>query len=151
MKNTQQFAQMFLRLALGIGFIFPVMDRLGMLGSPGEPNVGWGNWANFVDYTNSLMPYLNHDIANVMGIIATLAEVLFGILLIIGFKTRLSAYGSFALTLSFALSMLIFAGYRAPFNYSVFTASAGSLLLATIPYYNWSIDKLLSKMKLIVL
>lgn len=151
MKNTQQFAQIFLRLALGIGFILPVMDRLGMLGAPREPNIGWGNWSNFVDYTNSLMPYLNHDIANVMGIIATLAEVLFGVLLIIGFKTKLTAYGSFALTLSFALSMLIFAGYRAPFNYSVFTASAASLLLATIPFYNWSIDKLLSKMKLIVL
>ncbi|KIC00796.1 hypothetical protein OA88_17255 [Flavobacterium sp. JRM] len=151
MKNTQQIAQIFLRLALGIGFILPVMDRLGMLGAPGEPNVGWGNWANFVNYTNSLMPYLNHDIVNVMGIIATLAEVLFGVLLIIGFKTKLSAYGSFALTLSFALSMLLFAGYRAPFNYSVFTASAASLLLASIPVYNWSIDKLLSKMKLIVL
>ncbi|MCC9070370.1 DoxX family protein [Flavobacterium sp. F-65] len=147
MKNTQQFAQIFLRLALGIGFILPVMDRLGMLGAAGEPNVGWGNWANFVDYTNSLMPYLNHDVTNVMAIIATLAEIVFGILLIIGFKIKTTAYGSFLLTLSFALSMLIFAGYRAPFNYSVFTASAASLLLASIPFYNWSIDKLIASKK----
>lgn len=144
MKNTQQLAQLFLRLALGIGFILPVLDRLGMLGAPGEPNVGWGNWTNFVDYTNSLMPYLNHNIANIMGIIATVAEIIFGVLLIIGFKIKMTAYGIFLLTLSFALSMLIFAGYRAPFNYSVFTASAASLLLATIPFYNWSIDKLLA-------
>lgn len=144
MKNTQQLAQLFLRLALGIGFILPVLDRLGMLGAPGEPNVGWGNWTNFVDYTNSLMPYLNHNMANIMGIIATVAEIIFGVLLIIGFKIKMTAYGSFLLTLSFALSMLIFAGYRAPFNYSVFTASAASLLLATIPFYNWSIDKLLA-------
>lgn len=140
MKNTQQLAQIFLRLALGIGFILPVMDRLGMLGTAGEPNVGWGNWTNFIDYTNSLMPYLNHSMANVMGIIATLAEILFGVLLI----NKLSAYGSFLLTLSFALSMLVFAGYRASFNYSVFTASAASLLLASIPFYNWSIDKLIA-------
>lgn len=144
MKNTQQVAQLFLRLALGIGFILPVLDRLGMLGAPGEPNVGWGNWTNFVDYTNSLIPYLNHNMANIMGIIATAAEIIFGVLLIIGFKIKMTAYGSFLLTLSFALSMLIFAGYRAPFNYSVFTASAASLLLATIPFYNWSIDKLLA-------
>lgn len=144
MKNTQQLAQIFLRLALGIGFILPVLDRLGMLGAAGEPNVGWGNWTNFVDYTNSLMPYLNHNMANIMGAIATGAEIIFGVLLIIGFKIKITAYGSFLLTLSFALSMLIFAGYRAPFNYSVFTASAASLLLATIPLYNWSIDKLLA-------
>ncbi|MDN3673147.1 DoxX family membrane protein [Flavobacterium branchiarum] len=144
MKNTQQLAQLFLRLALGIGFILPVLDRLGMLGAAGEPNVGWGNWTNFVDYTNSLIPYLNHNMANIMGVIATAAEIIFGVLLIIGFKIKITAYGSFLLTLSFALSMLLFAGYRAPFNYSVFTASAASLLLATIPFYNWSIDKLLA-------
>lgn len=140
MKNTLPTAQLFLRLALGIGFILPVMDRLGMLGQPGEPNVGWGNWSNFIDYTHSLMPYLNRPIAGIMGAIATIAEVVFGILLIVGFKTRLTAIGSFALTLAFALSMLFFAGYRAPFNYSVFTVSAASLLLSAIGEYKWSID-----------
>lgn len=140
MKNTLPTAQLFLRLALGIGFILPVMDRLGMLGLPGEPNVGWGNWSNFIDYTHSLMPYLNRPIAGIMGAIATIAEVVFGILLILGFKTRLTAIGSFALTLTFALSMLFFAGYRAPFNYSVFTVSAASLLLSVIGEYKWSID-----------
>ncbi|RWX01419.1 DoxX family protein [Flavobacterium cerinum] len=140
MKNMLPTAQLFLRLALGIGFILPVMDRLGMLGLPGEPNVGWGNWSNFIDYTHSLMPYLNRPIAGIMGAIATIAEVVFGILLIVGFKTRLTAIGSFALTLTFALSMLFFAGYRAPFNYSVFTVSAASLLLSVIGEYKWSID-----------
>jgi uncharacterized membrane protein YphA (DoxX/SURF4 family) len=140
MKNTLPTAQLFLRLALGIGFILPVMDRLGMLGQPGEPNVGWGNWSNFIDYTHSLMPYLNRPIAGIMGGIATIAEVVFGILLIAGFKTRLTAIGSFVLTLTFAVSMLFFAGYRAPFNYSVFTVSAASLLLSVIGEYKWSID-----------
>lgn len=140
MKNTLPTAQLFLRLALGIGFLLPVMDRLGMLGQPGEPNVGWGNWNNFIDYTHSLMPYLNRPIAGIMGGIATIAEVVFGILLIVGFKTRLTAIGSFALTLTFAVSMLFFAGYRTPFNYSVFTVSAASLLLSVIGEYKWSID-----------
>lgn len=140
MKNTPHFAQLFLRLALGIGFILPVMDRFGWLGAPGSPTVGWGSWAIFLDYTNSLMPYLSRPLANIMGIIATAGELIFGILLIIGYKIKPAALGSFLLTLAFALSMLIFANYRAPFNYSVFVVSASSLLLATLPGYKWSID-----------
>lgn len=138
MKNT---FQLYLRLALGIGFILPVMDRLGILGLPGSPNVGWGNWSNFVDYTHSLMPYLSRSIANVLGGIASAAEVVFGIMLIIGYKTRYAAVGSGVLTLLFALSMLFFAGYRAPFNYSVFTCSAAAFLLSAVENYKWSFDE----------
>ena len=140
MKNSPHFAQLFLRLALGIGFILPVMDRFGWLGAPGSPTVGWGNWAMFLDYTNSLMPYLARPAANVMAIVATAGELIFAVLLIIGYKIKLAAIGSFLLTLAFALSMLVFANYRAPFNYSVFVVSASSLLLATLSGYKWSID-----------
>ena len=140
MKNTPHFAQLFLRLALGIGFILPVMDRFGWLGAPGSPTVGWGSWAMFLDYTNSLMPYLARPAANAMAIVATAGELIFAVLLIIGYKIKLAAIGSFLLTLAFALSMLVFANYRAPFNYSVFVVSASSLLLATLPGYKWSID-----------
>lgn len=140
MKNSSHFPQLFLRLALGIGFILPVMDRFGWLGAPGNPTVGWGSWSIFLDYTNSLMPYLSRSLANIMAIIATAGELVFGILLIIGYKIRLAAIGSFLLTLMFALSMLFFANYRAPFNYSVFVVSASGLLLATIPSYKWAIE-----------
>ena len=140
MKNTPHFAQLFLRLALGIGFILPVMDRFGWLGAPGSPTVGWGSWSVFLDYTNSLMPYLTRPVANVMAMLATAGELVFAVLLIVGYKIKLAAIGSFLLTLAFALSMLIFANYRAPFNYSVFVVSASSLLLATLPYYKWSIE-----------
>ncbi len=33
MKNSSGIAQLFLRLALGIGFLLPVIDRLGALGT----------------------------------------------------------------------------------------------------------------------
>ncbi|PZR22424.1 MAG: DoxX family protein [Flavobacterium psychrophilum] len=145
MKNTFPSAQLFLRLALGIGFILPVMDRFGLLGLPGEANVGWGSWANFVDYTHSLMPYFSRTLANINGAVATLAEVVFGIMLIVGYKTRYAAIGSGVLTMMFALSMLFFSGYRAPFNYSVFTCSAAAFLLATIESYKWSLDEVLKK------
>lgn len=145
MKNTANIPQLFLRLALGIGFILPVLDRLGVLGAAGEHGNAWGNWANFVGYTNMLVPFLNRSAAGVLALLATIGEALFGILLIIGYKTKLASLGSFALTLIFALCMAIFIGPRLSFNYSVFADSAAALLLATIPAYQWSVDHYLSK------
>ncbi|WP_346319227.1 DoxX family protein [Chitinophaga sp. YIM B06452] len=133
MKNISITAQTLLRLSLGVGFILPVLDRIGLLGAPGSPNVSWGSWDNFVTYANSLMPYLSTKAASFFGLAATIGEAAFGILLIAGYKTRLAAYGSFVLTLMFALSMLFFAGYRSPFDYSVFVVSFSSLLLASLP------------------
>lgn len=140
MKNNFDIPQLVLRLALGLGFIFPVMDRLGWLGAAGGNGNYWGNWANFVSYTHTLMPYFDENVTNIMAIIATVAEALFGVALIIGFKTRLAALGSALLTLTFAISMLIFVNYRAPLSYSVFVCSAGSWLLARIPSYRWTLD-----------
>lgn len=145
MKNEFSIPQLFLRLALGIGFILPVLDRLGMLGPAGTKNVAWGNWENFISYTNTLLPFLGKSAAGFMGLIATLAEAIFAVLLITGYKTRLAAQGSFLLTLTFGLCMAAFLGIRAPFNYSVFADSAASLLLASIPVYKWSLDNYLVK------
>jgi putative oxidoreductase len=132
MKKIFPTAQILLRFALGAGFMLPVLDRIGFLGAPGSPNVSWGNWANFVAYTNTLMPYLSLKMASFFGLIATFGEALFGILIIVGYKIKFAAYGSFVLTLIFALSMLLFTGYRSPFNYSVFVVSFASLLLAVL-------------------
>ena len=132
MKKISTVAQILLRFALGIGFILPVLDRIGFLGAPGSPNVSWGNWTNFVTYANRLMPYFSPETASFFGAGATIGEAIFGVLLIVGYKIKLAAYGGFALTLVFALSMLFFTGYRSPFDYSVFSASFGCLLLASL-------------------
>ena len=144
MKNYTSYAQLYLRLALGIGFILPVLDRTGVFGPAGQHNISWGSWDHFLSYTNTLLPFLSRSVANIFGLLATIAEVLFGVLLIIGYKTRITAIGSCLLTLIFALCMAIFTGIKAPFNYSVFPVSAGSLLLSAIPYYKWSVDNLRS-------
>ena len=140
MTSRCDIAQLFLRIVLGIGFLLPVMDRFGLLGQPGEKGIAWGNWANFVGYTNVLLPYVNAVVANFMGAVATGAEMIFAIALLIGFKTRLASIGSFLLTLAFALSMFFFVGKTAPFSYSVFSVSAASLLLSCLPVYKWSLD-----------
>ncbi|MBB5638221.1 putative membrane protein YphA (DoxX/SURF4 family) [Pedobacter cryoconitis] len=145
MKNEFSVPQLFLRLALGIGFIFPVLDRMGTLGPAGANNISWGNWENFIAYTNTLLPFLSRPVAGIMGFIATLAEIVFAILLITGYKTRQAAQGSFLLTLTFGLCMALFSGIKAPFNYSVFADSAASLLLAAVPIYKWSLDNYFSR------
>jgi uncharacterized membrane protein YphA (DoxX/SURF4 family) len=144
MTTTTPYTQLFLRLALGLGFLFAVADRFGLLGAPGAENIAWGNMDNFLSYTQTLMPIVSKPIADVFGWIATIAELLFGVLLIVGYKTSATAKGSFALLLVFGLSMAIFAGYKAPFNYSVFAAAFGALLLSTQGVYKWSIDGLLA-------
>jgi putative oxidoreductase len=140
MKNSFKTPQLLLRIALGIGFLTTVSDRLGFLGPFGTKNIEWGTWDSFINYTGTLMPFLDKPVVNVMGGIATLAEAVIGILLIIGFKTRLAAIASCSLTLIFALSMSLFLGIKAPINFAVFPVCTASLLLATIPVYEWSID-----------
>ena len=140
MSTSFKVPQLLLRIALGIGFLSPVSDRLGLLGPFGTKNIEWGNWENFISYTGTLMPFLGKAAVNIMGGVATLAESVIGILLIIGFKTRQAAIGSCLLTLAFALAMSLFLGIKAPLNFAVFPVCTASLLLATIPAYNWSID-----------
>jgi putative oxidoreductase len=139
MKNSFKIPQLLLRIALGIGFLTTVSDRLGLL-PVGTRNVEWGNWNSFITYTGTLMPFLGRPAVNIMGGIATLSEATIGILLITGFKTRQVAIGSCGLTFIFALAMTVFLGIKAPINFAVFSTCTGSLLLSTIPVYNWSID-----------
>ena len=141
MKNSFKTPQLLLRIALGIGFLTTVSDRLGLLPS-GTRNIEWGNWDSFITYTGTLMPFLGRPAVNIMGGIATLSEATIGILLIIGFKTRYLAIASSILTLVFALAMTLFLGIKAPINFAVFSTCTGSLLLATMPAYEWSIDNL---------
>ena len=144
MQHLGPVAQLFVRLALGIGFLWPVMDRLGWLGAPDSGTVAWGSWDRFVTYTNTLIPFVNRDVTNVMALTATAAEIVFGICLIAGYQTRLMALGGAALTLIFALCMAVFISPDAPLNYPVFVFSSGNLLLATITSYKWSVDGLIA-------
>jgi len=145
MKKYNNAAQLFLRIALGLAFLSAVMDRIGWLGVAGQANIAWGNWASFQEYTHTLLPFFPKPLSDIMGIAATVAEALFGLLLIIGYKTKITAIGSFLLLLSFGLMMTISLGLKAPLNYSVFSASAGALLLATLSDYKWSMDNYLDK------
>lgn len=127
------YAPVYLRLALGVSFLTAVGDRFGVLGPPGTPNVAWGNFENFLAYAAILNPYLPASWMPVVGWTATIAEVVLGLALIVGFRTRMAASLSGVLLLLFAFGMTVGLGIGAPLSYSVFTASAGAFLLAIYP------------------
>jgi hypothetical protein len=82
-----------------------------------------------------------------VAIIATAAETLFGLLLILGWKTRITALLSGVLLTTFALTMTMALGVKAPLDLSVFSAAGGALLLATSANFPFSLDELVRRNK----
>ncbi|MDO5510672.1 MAG: DoxX family protein [Weeksellaceae bacterium] len=134
------YIKLFLRLALSASFLSAVADRLGYW--PAEVSV-WGNWQAFTEYTQIINPWLPASINPAMATIATVAEVILAIALILGFKTRWAAILSGILLLIFALSMTLSTGIKGAFDYSVFTAAAAAFALSAMPQRFLEVDSLL--------
>jgi len=140
-------SSVFLRLVLGISFLSAVADRFGLWGVYGQPNVAWGNYARFVAYTAKLNWFLPAAAIPALAIVATAAEILFGLLLVVGWKTRTIALSSGVLLTTFALTMTMALGVKAPLDSSVFSAAGGALLLATFTDFPLSLDELVRRNK----
>ena len=104
----------FLRCALGLGLLSAVADRFGLWGAFGQPNVEWGNFSRFLEYTQTLNWYVPAEMIPPLGVIATGAEILCGLLLLVGWHTRAAAGLSGLLLLSFGLAMTLALGSRHP-------------------------------------
>lgn len=133
--------QLFLRLAISVTMLSAVADRFGFWGD----NSAWGNWENFEKYTRQLTFFLPETLSTFSAYTATFLEMLFPLMLILGFKTKIAAYGTGFLLLVFALSMSIALGIKAPLDYSVWVGSAAAFLLATQKEFYFSIDTLTKK------
>jgi uncharacterized membrane protein YphA (DoxX/SURF4 family) len=142
MIKLSAITQLYLRISIAAGYLVFGLDRLGVLGKNGEKNVSWGDWEHFIKYAAEVMSFLPHSLLTIFAIIATISEILFGTLLLLGKWTKAAAYGSALLALLYAISMGISYGITSPLAYSVFTLSAASLLLAQQSYYKWSLDAL---------
>jgi putative oxidoreductase len=141
MKNiTLLEAGLILRIVLAITMLSAVADRFGLWGAPGSHAVAWGNWDNFVIYTQTLNPYANKATAEILGIAATFFEVILSLLLIFGFKTRIAALGTAFLLFFFGFAMAVSVSVKAPFDYSVWTSAASALLLANIGKTSYAVD-----------
>jgi putative oxidoreductase len=127
--KLERWALVYARVALGAAFLSGIASRFGLYGS----EVGYGNFANFVRYTaevNSFMPAFSIPF---LAWAATVAELVLGVALVLGLWRRAAALASAVLLLLFAVAMGISFGIKSPLDYSVFSASAGALLLALYP------------------
>lgn len=120
-----------LRISLSVGFLSAVADRLGLW----RENVVWGNWQNFVRYTQHITSFLPVSDTSLWAYLATFAEIFLGVLLWIPFKTKWIAMLSGMLLLSFAISMTLTSGIKVPLDYSVYSAAAAAFALSYITPY----------------
>lgn len=124
--SVEALAVLYARFALGAAFLSGIASRFGLYGK----NEGYGNFAAFEQYTaqvNSFMPAFTIPF---LAWTATVAELLLGVLLIVGVWPRWIALGSAALLALFGAAMAISMGIKSPLDYSVFSASAAACLLA---------------------
>ncbi len=126
-------APLVLRWALGLTLLSAVADRFGWWGPPGGPNVSWGDWAHFVAYTAKVNGFLPSSLAPGLALLATAAEVLLGVALLLRWFPRVVAGATCLLLASFAAAMVLSFGIKAPLNFSVFVDAAAALLLWAMP------------------
>lgn len=135
------YQQLYLRIALGTALLSAVADRFGGWGA----RAAWGNWQKFEAYTRQLTFFLPEALSKFCAYSATVFEIAFGLLLLIGFKTRQIAFFTGILLLIFALSMTMALGIKSTLDYSVWVGSAGAFLLARQDKFPYSIDQMLKK------
>lgn len=134
--------KLFLRLAISAGFLSASADRFGLW--PKDVSV-WGDWNSFLEYTEIINPWVPISLIPTLAIVATAAEIIFAVFLILGYKTELFARLSGILLLLFALSMTFSTGIKGAFDYSVFSASAAAFALSLIKEKFFEFDSFLHK------
>jgi len=136
--------KIFLRIAIATGFLSAVADRFGFWHKEVS---AWGNWDSFLEYTKMLNPLIPDNLVPIIGATATIAEIVFAMCLIVGYKTELFAKLSGYLILLFALAMTFTSGIKGTFDYSVFTAAAAAFALSTMKAKYFEFDNVLMKNK----
>jgi putative oxidoreductase len=126
-RRLVDWAFLYARATLGIGFLSGVADRFGLWRGR---NVGYGNFDGFVAYTAKVNSFMPASSILFLAWSATIAELVLGIFLLIGLWLRWTALASAVLLILFGTAMAISFGLKSPLDYSVFSASATAILLA---------------------
>lgn len=140
-EMKEQIVKLFLRIAVAVGFLSAVADRVGWW--PSEVSA-WGNWEAFIAYTGQINPYALASMVPTLGLVATILEVVLALCLLVGFKTELAARISGWLLVSFAMAMASSIGLKYVFDYSVLAAAAAAFAINAIKQKHWELDIMLS-------
>ena len=124
--DWERWAARYARVAIGAAFLSAVAGRFGLWNG----SLDWANFDRFILRTAELNPFVSMPAMPNVAWAATILETTFGIALIAGVQVRWIAFGSAALLAWFGVAMAATAGLKSPLDYSVFSASAGALLLA---------------------
>src|SRR5580704_18296638 len=125
--NWERWGILYARFALGAAFLSGIADRFGLYTGR---NVGYGNFAGFVDYTAKVNSFMPASTIPLLAWAATAAEFFLGVALIIGIWPRWVGLASALLLVLFGTAMAISFGIKSPLDYSVFSASAAAVLLS---------------------
>ena len=126
-REWLRWAALCARIALGAAFLSGIADRFALYGGR---NVGYGNFAGFIRYTAKVNSFMPVSTIPFLAWAATVAELFFGIALILGIWRVWVALGSAVLLILFGTAMAISFGIKSPLDYSVFSASSAALLVA---------------------
>ncbi len=135
----------FVRLLLALEFLGSVGDRFGWFGGPGTTGVSWGSFERFVGYTRQVNSFLPDSLGFPLAILATIAESVLGLALLIGLRIKLASRLSALLLLLFGTAMSISLPLDQPFGYAVFVLAAGAALLSHSDASVVSVDAAIKK------
>jgi uncharacterized membrane protein YphA (DoxX/SURF4 family) len=126
-RRLAEWSFLYARATLGVAFLSGIADRFGLWRGR---NVGYGNFAGFVRYTARVNSFMPASSIPFLAWTATIAELVLGIFLLAGVWLRWTALASALLLILFGTAMAISFGVKSPLDYSVFSASAGAILIA---------------------
>lgn len=135
-------SSVFLRFALAATFADSVGDRLGLWGPPGSAHVAWGDFGHFEAHVRTLNWFLPAALIPALAWTVTILETGLTVALALGLWVRWTAIAGGTLLLLFALAMTAALGLKAPLDYSVYSASAGAFLLATVRRHAFALESL---------
>jgi len=124
--NWERAGVAYARIALGTAFLSAVASRFGLW----DKTLDLKHFANFMQYAAEVNSFLPAFAIPFIAWAATVAETSLGLGLILGLWPRWVALGAALLLAMFGTAMAISFGVKSPMDYSVFSASAGALLLA---------------------
>ena len=124
--RTTRLALVYARVALGTAFLSAVAGRFGIW----DRSIDWAQFDRFMRRTAEVNAFMPAFTIPFLAWAATIAEISLGICLILGIQLRWTALASALLLAMFATAMTMSLGVKSPLDYSVFSASAGALLLA---------------------